>query len=622
MVFEYPRPLPEKATEAERLLWDSLWRIVEQLRLQDEYQAQIRRSVERLTSGESQEPTIRRGGGPVIIDLGWEQTNPIVASYLATVSYDPADTETTYINDYYTIPTDYRKDWPTAGALALRTSGTLTVTDGGRGVEDQVEAGEAQIHSLTPGRASTYAVISADRLRQTGTLTPYGQLRMIRAGPVWNVRDLGGWPCDGGRLRYGLIFRGGEMDGTHGISIGQEGRRTMLELLGIRAETDFRSTAEASGSTGALGPGVDYLRISCPQYLEAVDLSGTKAGTTANVLRRLLGFLLAGAPQYIHCVSGCDRTGTIAFLLSAVCGVGRSDLDKDYEISSFSDEGVSASRSRVLSGWQSLVGYINTMDGPTYRDKAVSWWVLAGFTIQEINALRGALINGTPEPVSSHVDYTTKAISLNFISFLGVASESFELAAARSPVWATSAISWASSNPAAATVSGSGTAATVNLIAPGSAIITATSNGKSASCAVSVSSGAISYTTVSTGTVLGDKIDSSDHSTVTHDQPLYAASGFVSTTGYSRYRLSNAYDGMPHDGASISNVYINWYDAEQAYIGASDTVAPNKYAAMDNLTGVIPNGATYFRVRCYSGENETQRTAWFNAMTVELGTLS
>ena len=49
---------------------------------------------------------------------------------------------------------------------------------------------------------------------KAGTLKPLDALRWIRTSAgatAWNVRDLGGWPCDGGTVKYGLLFRGGKL---------------------------------------------------------------------------------------------------------------------------------------------------------------------------------------------------------------------------------------------------------------------------------------------------------------------------------------------------------------------------------------------------------------------------
>jgi protein tyrosine/serine phosphatase len=557
------------------------------------------------------------GGEPV----SGSQVNELAAAYLREVEYDPDDTETTRIISYAIRPTDYRKDQPAGLELTIRAAGTLSLNDAGGSLRRRVTAGSLRVYNLTPGAAAVWAVCDGQgRVRQSGTLLPEPGLRMIRADSVNNLRDLGGWACDGGRLRYGLIFRGGELDGLNGIILAAEDRETLRELLGIRAETDLRDSGEISQTGSALGAGVDYERISAPQYLEAVDLAdAASVAVTASVLRRVLRFALDGTPHYLHCVSGCDRTGTIAFLLGALCGMSRSDLDKDYELSSFSHEGVGASRSRVLPNWQALVGYLDTMDGPTLRDRAVSWFILAGFSLAEINGLRAALIDGTPEQAASCVDYSVKGIQLNSGSVSALVGDTLRLTAAKLPVWAAGEISWSSSDSSVAAVSGSGGAATVSVLAVGSAVITASCGGKSASCTIAAREATITYETVSTGTVHGVKISSADYVSVSEDAN-YAATDFVAVgAGYSRYRLSNEYSGMPHDGTAISNVYLIWYTEEKAYLEKSVNAGPEQYGAMIPQTGSIPAGAAYFRVRAYSGENAEQKGGWFDGMVVELG---
>ena len=40
----------------------------------------------------------------------------------------------------------------------------------------------------------------------------------------------------------------------------------------------------------------------------------------------------ARTPLVFHCIGGADRTGCLAFMVQAVCGVGEEDLVKDWEL--------------------------------------------------------------------------------------------------------------------------------------------------------------------------------------------------------------------------------------------------------------------------------------------------
>ena len=41
-------------------------------------------------------------------------------------------------------------------------------------------------------------------------------------------------------------------------------------------------------------------------------------------------------PVYFHCSVGADRTGSIAFLIGALCGMSEDQLAKEFELTSFS----------------------------------------------------------------------------------------------------------------------------------------------------------------------------------------------------------------------------------------------------------------------------------------------
>lgn len=97
-------------------------------------------------------------------------------------------------------------------------------------------------------------------------------------------------------------------------------------------------------------------------------------------------------------MAGADRTGTVAMLIEALCGVSQVDCDRDYELTSFSTGNL---RKRTDSAWVSLIDYINTLQGDIFRDKVMCYMLQAGVTIDEINDLRKYLINGSPQTLTS-----------------------------------------------------------------------------------------------------------------------------------------------------------------------------------------------------------------------------
>ena len=67
------------------------------------------------------------------------------------------------------------------------------------------------------------------------------------------------------------------------------------------------------------------------------DFDGGRYPTTTDAVRDIMA-VFAEADNYpiaFHCAIGRDRTGTIAFLLGALCGMREEDLCREYDISFF-----------------------------------------------------------------------------------------------------------------------------------------------------------------------------------------------------------------------------------------------------------------------------------------------
>ena len=97
---------------------------------------------------------------------------------------------------------------------------------------------------------------------------------------------------------------------------------------------------------------------------------------------------------------GADRTGTLACVLEGLLGMSQSDIDKDYELTTFSTGSGSDqnARRRNEPEWKKLIDEINAVSGDTFRDKCVHFAVgTCGMSMADINAYRAAMTNGTPE---------------------------------------------------------------------------------------------------------------------------------------------------------------------------------------------------------------------------------
>lgn len=329
----------------------------------------------------------------------FDQRRDEVKRFLQNVIYDPSDYTTSQIPNYVTTPSSNR---PVGATITVKSAGTLTVVDGytGNSVTKNVDAGAVTIYNCTPGAVSKFVLLGADgNIIQQGIIKPTGDCRMIYMTNVDNVRDLGGWSCDGGTVKYGLLFRGGEMYGY----LTNDGKQQALDMLGILKEIDLRFASELNGRTeSGFGPTVDMLWVDMTWN----DLAYQKSsGNIKAIFDPLFDYVIANKPTYFHCSAGADRTGVVALLCEAILGVSQSDCDKDYELSSF-NSGVSTdaeARRRNETPWTREINYLNAYPGATFRDKVVNFMVSCGITIEKINAFRAAMIDGTPETVTADI---------------------------------------------------------------------------------------------------------------------------------------------------------------------------------------------------------------------------
>lgn len=286
-----------------------------------------------------------------------------------------------------------------------------------------------------------------------------GQIRMIDIGEdnnglrFFNIRDLGGWPCDRSSLKYGLLYRGCELEGPkYGFELGYSNSYILTNILGIEFEMDLRahsSSEEDPGQDGiwdteddgdrhsVFGDDFGYFSLRVPGKfkdnfpnglgtLGAYNLNGYKQAYRVAV-KQLAYNIKNGTPTYIHCLAGADRTATLCMLIEAICGVEKVNLDRDYELTSFSQEWnktqLKYQRNRRVrtenafgsTGWPAMFEYLdslsvpsnsikrgNTDIGDTICGKVIYYLTSTNIssnyplTEDEINDIREGLINTDP----------------------------------------------------------------------------------------------------------------------------------------------------------------------------------------------------------------------------------
>ena len=306
------------------------------------------------------------------VAIEWHQCPEAVRNYLANVTYDPNDYSTSQIANY-------------APAAAVQ-SNTKPI---GKAVDEKT------FYNETPNVLTPFATT-----HKAGTLKPLDALRWLNTPKAINVRDLGGWACDGGTVRYGLLFRGGEITAAD--------RDVLVGACGVRHELNLRGAEEANRTASPLGSDVWF---SCPTNFVWYSLADK--ATWKEILLYVIEAVTHNEPVYFHCSAGADRTATVACLLEAILGMNQSDIDKDYELTCFATgTGTDAeARRRNETDWKNLIAQIDQHAGDTFRDRAVNFATSCGVPVSKINAFRAAMSTGTPETLTGGTHTITNTMT-------------------------------------------------------------------------------------------------------------------------------------------------------------------------------------------------------------------
>ena len=167
--------------------------------------------------------------------------------------------------------------------------------------------------------------------------TPRPERRVAVEG-CHNFRDLGGYPADGGRVRWRRLFRA---DGLHALTPG--GVATLRDAIGLGDIIDLRSTAELElDGRGLLAETAirfhhlplfdgDRGRRAPPIGANLADLYFGMLDVAREPLARVVTTLArTDAPAVFHCAAGKDRTGVVSALLLSLLGVRDEIIVADY----------------------------------------------------------------------------------------------------------------------------------------------------------------------------------------------------------------------------------------------------------------------------------------------------
>jgi len=201
----------------------------------------------------------------------------------------------------------------------------------GRAIVPRTEGSRSFVHLFDP--ASGF-LVAAER-------------RVEMDGPT-NLRDLGGYPTRSGRqTRWGRVFRSDRLDALTDADFAR------LIDMGITKVFDLRADAEVAAAPDRLPDGITHVRLPMSSdgarartIMERIDAGLLTRFDEADMANgylvmleeftshfsRVIDAVASGERVLFHCTAGKDRTGVMAMVLLAACGVGESHLLDDYEL--------------------------------------------------------------------------------------------------------------------------------------------------------------------------------------------------------------------------------------------------------------------------------------------------
>lgn len=251
---------------------------------------------------------------------------------------------------------------------------------------------EKLVLSGLKGGTTYYWKVWGDKVKSdVYTFTTAATPRTVYIEGVTNTRDMGGWKtADGGRMKQGMLFRTGLLD-----NITQKGVDYCLNELYIKTELDLRKPNEGNSGASSLGTTVQYINISSPYYGQSEGSIYLESNHEALVKIMRVFADESNYPILFHCSVGRDRTGTVAFLLQALCGMSEEDIFREYDLSFFSANGDHAPSVMHANFFLPLVKGIDKYGTGNWQQNVTKYLLDIGMTEAELAAIKKNLIEYT-----------------------------------------------------------------------------------------------------------------------------------------------------------------------------------------------------------------------------------
>lgn len=309
-------------------------------------------------------------------NVSWHQCPQLVRRFISYVEehpYQPNDYSYTYINDFAPATADQANSKP------------LGKTIDGETFYDNVPY--EPVEFSTEKREGTLTAI--DKLRWINTTIGEAEGNPYQRG--YNCRDLGGWDCDGGTIKYGMLIRSGEINAAD--------KELMVNKIGIKTEINLLPANLQATKSSVWG--VEWVgNPTDTDFMYKIDNSVKDQWKL--YLQTAFKSAADNKPVLFHCGAGADKTGTFSVMLMGILGCSLQEIDIDYELTAFSI--YTDWRNRSFPSYGSYIKAIQAVPlagglTDSFRNRCISYALSLGISIEEINAFRAACIKGTPEVI-------------------------------------------------------------------------------------------------------------------------------------------------------------------------------------------------------------------------------
>lgn len=353
-------------------------------------------------------------------DLGtFNLENSDLTSYLDAVAVNPNysgnEISVSIVNNYASSSSKSDVPKPVTLEWATQSSGEALITiatdqDFDKIVWTQTASKgskSSDVYNLIPGMTyyCTVEDSNGDYLLK-GQFETEGRRRLIMVSSTAsydrarNCRDLGGMvTTDGRRIKYGMIFRGTNLDGTNYdgkerpisnyIAPNNTEQGLMANYLNIGMDIDLRGANEGNGDVFFSKYDVDYWNSDYSD--SSVNGMTSKPKSIAATTRAFFQAAAEGKASYFHCRIGSDRTGFWGLLIEGLLGVSLRDCSIDYEITSFAGSMTGGTRTRNSGNFSSGVSFFKNQGSNLTLQEQITKYLISdavGITAEEIAAFK------------------------------------------------------------------------------------------------------------------------------------------------------------------------------------------------------------------------------------------